>query len=123
MISLKTLSIRLTAALLALALTGLGFGHQHAPGAPADPLLTAYLEQGGSLHDLCLYEHSAPDGEEPADCPVCTLANGMALATVGSQAGNGFGIVMRNLPKAGHLLAEPHTKRAPPARGPPFALV
>ena len=113
---------RLIAALLALALVFLGFGHQHAPSAPSDPMLAAYLQAGGSLDDLCLDLKDAP-GDRVQDCPVCTLAQAMALLPAAGQSGLSLRIARIEPPRAGHLLAGHHTPRAPPARGPPVALV
>lgn len=116
-----TLSNRLTAALLALALVVLGFGHQHAPAAPADPALRAYLAAGGSPDDLCLDRQDAPH-DRAQDCPVCTLANAMALPLVTGQTAFLLRITFTNPPGARHLVAGHHTRRGPPTRGPPIAL-
>ena len=113
---------RLTAALLALALAVLGFGHQHAPATPADPMLVAYVQMGGSLDDLCIEGSEVPQGMAQ-DCPVCTLAQGMALSPEAVQSGLSLRIARIEPPRAGHLLADHHTPRAPPARGPPVTLV
>lgn len=118
---LKTFSSRLTAALLALALMVLGFGHQHAPALPADPMLAAYVQMGGELDDLCVTQ----DGPQAMadDCPVCTLAQIMALGTDAPGSGVALRIARLDLPAVGHLLARVHSPRAPPARGPPHFLV
>lgn len=116
-----TFLTRLTAALLALALAVLGFGHQHAPAMPSDPMLAAYLQMGGSLDDLCMDLEDAPQGMAQ-DCPVCTLAQGMALVPELVQSGLPLRIARIDPPRAGHLLANHHTPRAPPARGPPATL-
>lgn len=121
MLARPTLQSRLTAALLALALAVLGFGHQHGPAAPTDPTLAAYLQMGGSLDDLCIEGGDAPHGMAQ-DCPVCTLASGMALSPEVGQSGLSLRMARIDLPRAGHLLAGHHTPRAPPARGPPLAL-
>ncbi len=118
----STFQTRLTAALLALALAVLGFGHQHAPAASADPMLAGYVQMGGSLDDLCIEGGNAPQGMAQ-DCPVCTLAQGMALSPEAGQSGLSQRIARIDPPRAGHLLAGHHTPRAPPARGPPVALV
>lgn len=117
-----SIQTRLTAALLALALAVLGFGHQHAPAAPADPMLVAYLQMGGSLDDLCIEGGDVPQAMAQ-DCPVCTLAQAMALSPEAGQSGLSLRIARIEPPRAGHLLASHHTPRAPPARGPPVALV
>lgn len=122
MILTRTLANHLTAALLVLALVALGFGHRHSPATPADPGLAAYVAMGGVLDDLCLDEQEAPQGVAQ-DCPVCTLAKVMALAPETARAGFSLRPVTADLPPAGHLLASHHTPRAPPARGPPAALV
>ncbi len=118
---LRTFSNRLTAALLALALMVLGFGHQHAPALPADPMLAAYIQMGGELDDLCVSQ-DGPQGMAE-DCPVCTLAQIMALGADAPGAGVALRIAMLDVPVAGHLLAHAHSPRAPPARGPPLFLV
>lgn len=118
---LRTYSKRLTAALLALALMVLGFGHQHAPALPADPMLAAYIQMGGELDDLCITQ-DGPQGMAE-DCSVCTLAQIMALGTDAPGAGVALRIAMLGVPAAGHLLAHAHSPRGPPARGPPLFLV
>lgn len=118
----STIQTRLTAALLALALALLGFGHQHAPAAPADPMLAAYLQMGGSLDDLCIEGGDVPQAMTQ-DCPICTLAQGMALSPEAGQSGLSLRIARIEPPRAGHLLVGHHTPRAPPARGSPVALV
>ena len=121
MIMLRTFSNRLTAAFLALALMVLGFGHQHAPALPADPMLAAYIQMGGELDDLCVSQ-DGPQGMAE-DCPVCTLAQIMALGAGAAGAGVALRVAVLDVPVAGHLLAHAHSPRAPPARGPPLFLV
>ncbi len=118
---LRTFSNRLIAALLALGLMVLGFGHQHAPGMPADPMLAAYLQMGGALEELCVTQ----DGPQrmAQDCPVCTLAQIMSLGADAPAMGIALRIVALELPVTGYLLAQAHDPRAPPARGPPLLLV
>ena len=116
------ISNRLTAALLALALVFIGFGHQHAPAMPNAPMLAAYLQMGGSLDELCVDE-DGPQQAMAQDCPVCTLAKLMALSPVTGEAGLSLRIARHDLPTAGDLLARRHAPRAPPARGPPAILV
>lgn len=118
---LRTFSNRLTAALLALALMVLGFGHQHAPALPADPMLVAYIQMGGELDDLCVTQ-DGPQGMAE-ECPVCTLAQIMALGADAHGTGVALRVAALDLPAAGHLLARAHSPRAPPARGPPLFLV
>ena len=118
---LRTFSNRLTAALLALALMVLGFGHQHAPALPADPMLAAYIQMGGELDDLCVSQ-DGPQGMAE-DCPVCTLAQIMALGADAPASSFVLRIVTLDMPAAGHLLARAHSPRGPPARGPPLFLV
>lgn len=117
-----TFQTRLTAALLALALAVLGFGHRLAPAAPMDPMLAAYMQMGGSLDNLCIEGDDAPHGMAQ-DCPVCTLVHGMALLPEADQSGVSQRITRIEPSRAGHLLASHHTPRAPPARGPPVTLV
>ena len=116
-----TLQNRLTAALLALALVVLGFGHQHAPAAPADPMLAAYLQSGGTLDELCLPDGQAPHGMAQ-DCPVCTLAKAMALTPQPEQPATALAVSRAHPVCAGPLLALGHSPRAPPARAPPHHL-
>lgn len=118
---LKAFSNRLTAALFALALMVLGFGHQHAPALPADLTMAAYIQMGGTLDDLCITQ----DGPQAMadDCPVCTLAQIMALGTDAPASGAVFRIAVLEPPVAGHSLTRAHGPRAPPARGPPLFLV
>ena len=111
----------MTAVLVALAILVLGFGHQHAPAAPSDKMLAAYLQMGGSLDELCV-EQEGPRGVAQ-DCPVCTLASCMALSPPLPQSSFSLGIATLEFPRAGDLLARGHTPRAPPARGPPTAFV
>lgn len=118
---LRTFSNRLTVALLALALMVLGFGHQHAPALPADPMLAAYIQMGGALDDLCVTQ-DGPQGVAE-DCPVCTLAQSMALGADAPASGAALLFATLDLPAAGHLLASNNSPRAPPARGPPVFLV
>jgi hypothetical protein len=118
---LRTFSNRLTAALLALALMVLGFGHQHAPALPVDPMLAAYIQMGGELEDLCVTQ-DGPQGMAE-DCPVCTLAQIMALSAGAPASSFALRIVTLDMPASGHLLARAHSPRAPPARGPPLFLV
>lgn len=121
----NTVMNRLTAALLALALAILGFGHQQSGAtpaiAPADPLLAAYLQTGGALDELCIQEQDGPQ-RMAQDCPVCTLAQAMALGCGAA----GVGLAQRLAPfdpaPEGHLPARAHSLRAPPARGPPAPL-
>jgi len=115
---LGTFSNRVTAALFALGLMVLGFGHQHTPALPADPMLAAYVQMGGALNDLCVTK-DGPQGMAE-DCPVCTLAQIMALSADAPGTGLALRIAMLELPAAGHLLARAHGPRAPPARGPPL---
>jgi hypothetical protein len=111
---------RLIAALLALAVVVLGFGHQHAPAVPADPMLAAYLQTGGTLEDLCLDDD--PSHAAAQDCPVCTLAKAMGLSPdIGAIAVTTLGTKMAQ-PRAGDLFAHLHAPRAPPARAPPAVL-
>lgn len=119
---IQTIMTRLTAALLALALVVLGFGHQHAPAPPSDPMLAAYMQIGGTLGDLCI-ESGDGQGDMAQDCPVCTLAKGMAIAPAIHQAGLALRIARLDVPRAKDVLTTRHTIRAPPARGPPPALV
>ncbi|MGP9791217.1 hypothetical protein [Roseinatronobacter sp. NSM] len=118
---LRTFSNRLTAALLALGLMVLGFGHQHAPALPADPMLAAYIQMGGELDDLCVTQ-DGPQGMAE-DCPICTLAQIMAVSADALGSGVALRISTLDLPSAGHLLARLHSPRGPPARGPPLFLV
>lgn len=108
----------LIAALIALALAVLGFGHRQAGAAPLDPMLSAYLQTGGTLADLCIDDEGGPKGMAQ-DCPVCTLSQMMALAPDLSGPGVALRLALRDLPLAGHLLTTRHAPRAPPARGPP----
>ncbi|MGY6536543.1 MAG: hypothetical protein ACXIVG_14480 [Pararhodobacter sp.] len=103
-----TIQTRLTAALLALAV--LGFGHQHAPAVPSDPMLATYLQIGRSLDDLCMDLEDTPQGLALV-CPVCTLAQSMALSPEAGQSGLSLRIARIEPPCAGHLLAG-----HPPAR-------
>lgn len=107
---------------MALALALLGFGHAHAPAAPSDPMLAAYLNMGGIVDEICIDGQDSPR-DMAQDCPVCTLAKAMALAPETGRPGLALRIAGIGLPRAGHLLANHHTPRAPPARGPPVALV
>ena len=118
---LKTLSNRLIAALLALGLLVLGFGHQHTPAMPADPMLAAYLQMGGALDELCVTQDGPQRMAE--DCPVCTLAKIMSLGADAPATGIALRIVMLERPSTGNVLVDAHTPRAPPARGPPLFLV
>jgi hypothetical protein len=117
---LRTFSNRLTAAFLALALTTLGFGHQNAPALPADPMLAAYVQMGGALDDLCVTQ-DGPQGMAD-DCPVCALAQSMALGADAPSSRVALRIGMLDLPAESHLLARAHNPRSPPVRGPPLFL-
>ena len=117
---LRTFSNRLTAALLALALMVLGFGHQHAPALPADPMLAAYIQMGGALDDLCVTQDGPQRMAE--DCPVCTVAQNMALGAEAPGSSIALRLATLDPTAAGHLLTRSHSPHAPPARGPPLFL-
>lgn len=118
MSNLKHLMNRLTVALIALAFIGLGFGHQNVRATPTDAMLAAYVAAGGQIDALCLTDTNMPQNAAD-DCPVCTLAQSMALADAISGSETCLTLTEIDLPVAGHLLTKPHTPRAPPARGPP----
>lgn len=111
------------AALIALALAALGFGHSRAPASELDRMVAAYVQAGGSLADLCLTDPSAPDHGALEDCPVCSLVKSVALvAPMGLPAMLGQPGALHQPAEDGHL-ARGHAPRAPPARGPPQTLV
>lgn len=114
---------RLAAALVALALAVLGFGHAPGPSASQDPLISAWLQSGGSLDDLCLTEPGHSDHDNHEDCPVCALAKSVALSVAGSVPGPGTNLVSVHLAQSAAHLIDGHAPRAPPARGPPASLV
>ncbi len=68
----------LATALLAVALTLVGFGH--APVAPA-PDLSAYAAPDGTMPDICGIGLAAEDGKQAVHdrCHACTLVAGAAL--------------------------------------------
>lgn len=84
-------------------------------------MLAAYIQMGGELEDLCVSQ-DGPQGMAE-ECPVCTLAQIMALGADAPGAGVALCIAMLDVPAAGHLLVRAHSPRAPPARGPPLFLV
>jgi len=120
---LRSLVNCLAAALVALALAVLGFGHAPGPGASQDPLVSAWLQSGGSLDDLCLTEPGHSDHGNHDDCPVCALAKSVALPAPGSVPGPGTRLVAVHLAQSAAHLTAGHAPRAPPARGPPASLV
>lgn len=118
----RILANRLIVACLALALMVVGLGHQHATATPSDPMLAAYLEMGGSLDELCIESTDAGRGMAQ-DCPVCTLAQSMALSPDAPELTACARITRVDPPRLSAPLAHGHTPRAPPARGPPAILV
>jgi hypothetical protein len=120
MILLAMIARRLLAVVLAMAFVLLGFGHQQGQTASFDPQLAAYLQAGGVMDDLC----SDTDSPDPmaAPCPVCTLAQTMALPAEPVGLPQAVQPV-RFLPFAfsdQRLVSHDHV--APPARGPPAQL-
>lgn len=111
------------AALLALALASLGAAHPGAPAGEQDRMIAAFVQAGGSLDDLCLTDPDSTDHAAHSDCPLCTLATSLALA-----APPALPVVTLRATRLGRTdhrphLADSHAPRAPPARGPPIALV
>lgn len=113
---------RLAAALVALALSVLGFGHAVAPAGSTDPTVAAWVQAGGSLDDLCLSGTGRSGNGQHADCPVCALAKSAAPAAIALVPLPDACLVAVRLPRPVAHLADAHAPRAPPARGPPLAL-
>ncbi|MBE0453946.1 hypothetical protein [Roseovarius autotrophicus] len=68
----------LLVAVLAVALTAVGFAHRG--GALPDTDYAAYLAAGGSAGDLCADEHAPNQHEaEATGCETCRLVAAMAL--------------------------------------------
>jgi hypothetical protein len=114
---------RLAAALVALALAVLGFGHAHAPGSSRDPLVSAWLQSGGSVEDLCRTESGRSHHGKHDDCPACALAKCVALSAPGSIPGPEMRLVAHHPARSAAHLTDGHAPRAPPGRGPPADLV
>lgn len=112
---------RLAAALVALALALLGFGHARAPAAPADPALAAWVQAGFAAEDLCRADPGAPHEDAPGTCPVCTLAKGAALLPAPALPRPADHRPARSRPAPGAVVAGCVGPRLPPARGPPSA--
>jgi hypothetical protein len=113
---------RVTAAFLALALALLGFGHQHVPAAPSDPLMAAHCHKSATLDEKDHDDDGPSHGMEP-DCPVCTLAKAMYLSAQ-IEIIAVITLPPRVLwPLAVDLPVQRHTSLPPPARAPPAPLV
>ena len=113
---------RLAAALVALALAVLGLAHAPVARAQQDAQLEAWIAEGGSAIDLCGTGSGAPDHRTHADCPACALAKSFALPDPAPAPVPGLRYMARcPVQRAAHL-ADGHTPRAPPARGPPSPL-
>ena len=64
----------LTTIAVVVSLNTFSFAHQQA-GPQVTPELQAYLDNGGTLEDICGM-YGTPETEEHADCPACRLVDG-----------------------------------------------
>lgn len=114
----RQITQHLMVALLALALTFLGFGHRMA--APDAIDLAAYALPDGTVPELCI---AGPSGQGKADapCPACTITAAMQLPE--AVALPAFALTPSPVvwPVVSQPGAQAHHPRAPPARGPPAA--
>lgn len=112
----ETAALRLLATFAVAALVLLGSVHHHGP--KPDASLSAFLQAGGSLADIC---QAGADKPHPAasECPACTLAKSIAIGPVVAV------LIAQRLPMGSvqpgraEICGVTRGPRPPPARGPP----
>lgn len=107
----------LTTIAVVVSLNTFSFAHQQA--APqVTPELQAYLDNGGTLEDICGM-YGTPETEEHADCPACRLIDGgVSVSAPDCVRGSGLISVLawssRTVATAKRPVFAPHQPRAPP---------
>ncbi|MFN4102138.1 MAG: hypothetical protein ACK4GT_20440 [Pararhodobacter sp.] len=116
-----SLLARLTAALAVLALlVGISAHHSHRPQEASGNLALAALGLTGA--DLCAGTGSDDAAAQP-DCPACVLAKALALPPSMPAAATVCTWAPADPAPRAEAPRGRHVPRAPPARGPPTALV
>lgn len=109
------------ALLLAVALIGLSFGHRMVLEDPVD--LSAYAMPDGSLPELC-HDGGADHGtKDQPPCPLCRIIAALDMPPIISLAPVQLAPASVVWPDTALADASLYQSRAPPARGPPAALI
>ena len=109
------------ALLLVVALVGLGFGHRMMLQDPVD--LSAYAMPDGTLPELCHDGGADHNAKDQPPCPLCRIVVGLDIPPVVGLPPMQLAPSSVVWPRSALAVAGLYQPRAPPARGPPAALI